>query len=66
MDKTAKGSSQSAGKNSARGRAEKTLLSKTLLAKGSILAKLKRKHEANECMKSAKALDPALGKYIKD
>ena len=46
--------------------AVKTLLGKTLLAKASILQQLERTHEASECMKSAKMLDPAIGKYIKD
>ena len=62
IGRTAKCGSQSAEMNSA----VKTLLSKTLLAKASILTQLERKHEANECMKSARALDSAIGKYIKD
>lgn len=66
IGRTAKSSSQSAEENSAQGRAVRILLSKTMLAKASILKQLKRMHEANKCMKSAKALDPAIGKYIKD
>ena len=62
---TAKSSSQSAEENEAQRRAVKTLLGKTLLAKASILKQLERTHEANECMKCARALDPAIGKYIK-
>lgn len=63
--RTAKSTSQSAGKQSAQELAVKTLLGKTFLAKASILKQLERTHEANECMKSAKMLDPAIGKYIK-
>ena len=66
VSRIAKPGSKSAEKNSAQGHAVKTLLGKTLLAKASILKQLERTHEANECMKCAKALDPAIGKYIKD
>jgi len=36
------------------------------LARASILKQLKRTDEANECMQTAKNLDPAVGKYVKD
>ena len=39
---------------------------KTVLARASILKQLKRTDEANECMQTAKTLDPAVGKYVKD
>ena len=39
---------------------------KAALAKASILKQLKRTDEANECMQTAKNLDPAVGKYVKD
>lgn len=39
---------------------------KAALARASILKQLKRTDEANECMQTAKNLDPAVGKYVKD
>ncbi len=39
---------------------------KAALARASILKQLKRTDEANECMQTAKTLDPAVGKYVKD
>lgn len=39
---------------------------KAALARASILKQLKRTDEANECMQTAKNLDPAVGKYIED
>ena len=39
---------------------------KAALARASILKHLKRTDEANECMQTAKTLDPAVGKYVKD
>lgn len=64
--KTEKSSSRLAHNQSTQELAVKTLLGKTFLAKASILKQLERTHEANECMKCAKMLDPAIGKYIKD
>ena len=66
-DRTAKPDSQAAEQSSnAQTLAVKTLLGKVLLAKASIFKQLKRTREANECMKSAKKMDPAIGKYVKD
>lgn len=39
---------------------------KAALARASILKQLKRTDEANECMQTAKHLDPAVSKYVKD
>ncbi|DBA80543.1 hypothetical protein WJX77_009280 [Trebouxia sp. C0004] len=39
---------------------------KAALARASILKQMKRIDEANECMQTAKNLDPAVGKYVKD
>lgn len=64
--KTEKSSSRLAQNQRTLEFAVKTLLGKTLLAKASILKQLERTHKANECMKSAKMLDPAIGKFIKD
>ena len=64
--RTAKSSSRLAQDQRTQELAMKTLLGKTFLAKASILMQLERTHEANECMKSAKMLDPAIGKFIKD
>lgn len=66
---TAKPNSQAAAAEetkSAQTLAVKTLLSKVLLAKASVFKQLKRTHQANECMKSAKKMYPAIGKYVKD
>ncbi len=39
---------------------------KAALARASILKQLKRTDEANECMQTAKTLNPAVGKHVKD
>lgn len=62
----AKSSSLAAEQTSIAVSRARTLLGKVLLAKASIYKQLKHTHEATECMKSAKKLDPALGKYVKD
>ena len=66
VNRAAKSSSKPTEKSYTQVPAAKTLLGKTLLAKASILKQLERTHEANECMKSAKKLDPAIGKYVRD
>ena len=45
--------------------ATRGLAVKALLAKASVLKQLERTDEANECMRTARNLDPAVGKYIK-
>ena len=51
---------------SAQPMAARVLSVKVLLAKASILKQLKRTDEASECMKSARKLDPAIGKHVKE
>lgn len=43
----------------------RSLAVKAALARASVLKQLQRTDEANECMQTARRLDPAVGKYIK-
>lgn len=66
-DRTVKPHSQASKQtSSAQPLAVKSLWGKVLLAKASIFKQLKQTHQANACMKSAKKLDPAIGKNVRD
>ena len=47
------------------GGADVGLVLKALLGKASVLKQLQRHTEADECMQHAKAIDPDIGKYVK-
>ena len=49
----------------AKSTAARSLAVKAALARASVLKQLRRTDEANECMRTARQLDPAVGKYIK-
>ena len=49
----------------AKSTAARSLAVKAALARASVLKQLQRTDEANECMQTARRLDPDVGKYIK-